>query len=490
MSTAFALAALILAAFCSVFAWSLSDAPAASSATLTATGLALIGAAVGTVSLRRTGASAGVVRWFVYAIALAVIGQIVFGGRFALGAFLLRLGASIGVAGLALPARERFVPMLRRTPFRVLELLLGSVLILGFGAELGARIFSWAAPSPLFERPATTPAERIAMHELRSGTMRFGFPVSPDGFYDDPFRRPDGDRAVLVVGGSAGVGIVPHWMLYTTVAERNLPDTVVWNCSVQDTGPAEYRRLLDEVGLPLAPDRAIVAIEVADDFRQSRRFGEDSPVRDALASWLDARNVMLAIVPERLGELFERRRSLGRDPRADAFEEQARVAGEAAIEQRFPWTLDPSLEEPTWSESDWLARTRRQVEDLSAVGPDAGLFRALDACRADCASKGVPFALLVLPAAWQVDDALWRNVAGELRADARDRPQTLLAAWAARNAVPVLDVLPYLRAAPRQADGVRHLFHLRDDRLNTRGNRLVGEALAGFVEKLRKEQGR
>ena len=38
-----------------------------------------------------------------------------------------------------------------------------------------------------------------------------------------------------------------------------------------------------------------------------------------------------------------------------------------------------------------------------------------------------------------------------------------------------------LSAQPPMADGHRHLYHIRDTHFNARGNRIVGEALAGFL---------
>ena len=38
-----------------------------------------------------------------------------------------------------------------------------------------------------------------------------------------------------------------------------------------------------------------------------------------------------------------------------------------------------------------------------------------------------------------------------------------------------------MRAVPKEADGRRHLYHLRDTHWNARGNELAGEALAKFV---------
>ena len=51
--------------------------------------------------------------------------------------------------------------------------------------------------------------------------------------------------------------------------------------------------------------------------------------------------------------------------------------------------------------------------------------------------------------------------------------------------VPLLDLLPVLRAVPAELDGARHLYHLRDTHFNVRGNRVAGTAIAGTQRRTR-----
>ena len=92
---------------------------------------------------------------------------------------------------------------------------------------------------------------------------------------------------------------------------------------------------------------------------------------------------------------------------------------------------------------------------------------------------------MLIPDEFQLDDELWRAVeqaAGvELQ---RDRAQDLIKAGLVERDIACLDLLPVLRAAPALDDGKRHLYHLRDTHFNARGNRVVGEALATFLEAL------
>jgi hypothetical protein len=103
---------------------------------------------------------------------------------------------------------------------------------------------------------------------------------------------------------------------------------------------------------------------------------------------------------------------------------------------------------------------------------------------ARAAAGPVPFAVLLIPDEFQVEDDLWHQI--EQRAGRtlqRDLPQKLLGVWLAEQGIDYLDLLPVLRAVPELDDGQRHVYHLRDTHLNARGNRAVAEALAPFLSR-------
>ena len=86
----------------------------------------------------------------------------------------------------------------------------------------------------------------------------------------------------------------------------------------------------------------------------------------------------------------------------------------------------------------------------------------------------------MIPDEFQVNDALYETLlARSERPDAydRDMPQRLLREYAAAKGIPMLDLLPVLRAA--EVDG--RTYHLRDTHWNARGNRVAGEAIADFI---------
>ena len=166
------------------------------------------------------------------------------------------------------------------------------------------------------------------------------------------------------------------------------------------------------------------------------------------------------------------------------FSLRERTTDRAQLERRFPWVLDPTLEEPVFSERAFLELERHRAR--SACDPDPAdlerLFAILEEMRA---AAGPRLAVLVLPDEFQVEDELWRQVgfADGVELD-RDRPQRVIGAWLEERGVPWLDLLPRMRAVPPGPDGRRHLYHRRDTHWNARGNRIAGEALAEFLVEL------
>lgn len=118
--------------------------------------------------------------------------------------------------------------------------------------------------------------------------------------------------------------------------------------------------------------------------------------------------------------------------------------------------------------------------------PDAVLnysvsFETLQALL-DAAGR-IPLVVMLIPDEFQVEDELWAQI---VRAKAgqnlsRFLPQQVLRKWLDSRGVAYLDLLPTLRAQEPLADGRRHLYHRFNTHFNVRGNRVAGEALAGFV---------
>ena len=105
---------------------------------------------------------------------------------------------------------------------------------------------------------------------------------------------------------------------------------------------------------------------------------------------------------------------------------------------------------------------------------------SLEALDAIHASLGDRLLLVVIPDEFQVNDALYERLLENVERREvydRDLPQRLLRDYAGARGIPMLDLLPILRAAEPEG----HTYHLRDTHWNARGNRIAGQAIADFI---------
>lgn len=399
--------------------------------------------------------------------------------------FDIAIGAAFA-AFLGLFALARWLRQL--VPVRVMrwvDLGLFNACLLVVVTELGLRAFAAAAPSPLLAQFDDSPRERIAQHRLAPGKLRFGFRCNERGYYDETPRRQGAGRETLVVaiGDSFAVGILPHYFHFTTVCERRLEWCEIYNVGVNAAGPAAYRILIEEEALPLQPAAVLLCLFVGNDIGVADRGGTEHRL---LRRFYDRDNVLVYLLPKRLMTLAAHRRLLqeeydrvGRLPPHEVDERSPGVLDE--YRRWCPWLFDCSKETPTYSEATfWRLEKSRAFEVCSPrPGPFARLFTELERMRTTC--RASRFLVLLLPDEFQVEDELWERIAAAGRKLDRDRPQRVVGEWLAARGIACLDLLPVFRRQPPEADGNRHLYHLRDTHLNARGNRLAGEALAEFL---------
>lgn len=397
--------------------------------------------------------------------------------------FVLGLCCSVfGACVLARPWR-----MLPARHVRIAALLLFNLCLLLVAAEVGLRIFARVLPSPLLARADAGVVARVRANRFAPGELRWGFPCNRGGHYDSEFLpRSQRDRpTVVMIGDSFSAGVVPHHHHFTTVCERSLGNTELYNMGVVGIGPHEYAHLLRTEALPLAPDLIVIALFIGNDIAQSLL----PPRRHrALRSWLDRDQVLLALLPGRLLRLA--RESARRDEGAVGSlqgedQEERRIDDSGELERTFPWLLDPQLETPTFSRATFLDLEVDHAQLVCGAGSEAryaALFALIDDMHAT--SGATPFAVVLIPDEFQVEDALWRDITERSGPLDRDLPQRNIAAGLDRRRIPHLDLLPALRALPLDADGRRHAYHRNDTHLNSRGNRAVGEALAPFLAPL------
>lgn len=395
--------------------------------------------------------------------------------------FELVAGLSCGLAALLGQACLQPTPQrwLTSSPGRAVDLTLWTVASSALLLELGLRAFAAIAPHPIFATPDGPPTATIASNRASIGQTHFGFPFNDRGYYDQPISK-DQRPHLVVLGDSFSVGVVPHALHYTTVAEQRL-GVALDNVGIAGIGPAEYLHLIEHELAPLRPDAIVISLFVGNDIADIPRF---IPRHATLRRWCSRDNVLMFQVPYRCARIW---RELG--PGRRAAEPPCESAKRTPTSARgswplSPWLDDPSLEPPTMTEETYLhleTRRARGVLDEGASGRYLQCFHYLQAIRN--AAGSIPICLLLIPDEFQVEDDLWSAVCARSGATGwrRDRPQREIAQWCAERGIPCLDLLPAFLSAPKGADGRRALYHLRDSHWNARGNRRAGEELARFL---------
>lgn len=451
-----------------------------------AVALAMSGRAL-VVQRRRQRASTrlGVVlRFAVCALVLAAIPWFVWVQPFKALWLLMYAGVSAGVVSAAWSLLPSLASRLPRRLGRGVDLALFNLCALVLLAEFALRGIAAVHPSPLLA-VGELPSDVLARYRKAPGELHLGYACDQRGCNDELARRP-GERLVVCLGDSFSFGLVPRPLHYTTVAERALEQTEIYNAGVIAAGPAEYLRLLRDDLLPLRPDALVIALFLGNDLYEAARFDARW---SSLAGIFDRERLMLWVLPRRLATLAHERqqRAAAGDTRAigaiqgdDAVAATAAQADLATLSARFPWLEDPSAEVGTMSVETFLAIERRRAEFFRAPDGDPLYERFFAALGALLDAAGdLPVACLLIPDEFQIEDELWASVGSQV--EDRDRPQRLISAWLATRRVPLLDLLPVLRAVAPSADGRRHLYHLRDTHWNRRGNEVAGRALAGFL---------
>jgi hypothetical protein len=413
------------------------------------------------------------------------------------GAPYTRLWAEIGagaVCGLASAwvlvaprVHERARHARRPVLWRAADIVLfdlALVLVLG---ELGLGALARWTHWDVLSQPRRHAAQFLEQNRPAPGTLHLGFPMNAGGHYDEAFGPRDPARERIVcIGDSFSASTVPHLFHYTTLAEQQLGHSEVLNLGVGGIGPPEYALLVEGEGRALDPDLFVVALFVGNDVFFYDR--SENVYAACLRAWLDPEQVFACTLPARWRALARER-----EHAADASLAHAEPAGgERSARTRdevlaaFPWLTDTAREVPGFSPEAFLHDQSVHAQGL-CLGAEANygpFFAALERIVALAGDR--PLGFLVIPEEFQLEDALWSELARAVGEGAeRDRPQRLIAAWCAQRGVPCEDLLPRLRALPVQADGRRHAYLVRNTHFNALGNQVAADGLCALVGRLR-----
>ena len=390
----------------------------------------------------------------------------------------LRLEAWIGAAAGACGLCVLCVVRPGRGAARLAEGVGVQVLVTAVLLELAFAALAHLSPSPLWMVETPDVRRRLAALARPAGEPHMGFLTNSRGHYDVEFvsRAARRGRTIAMIGDSFSASFVPHRYHFTTVAERALGDTEIYNFGIPGIGPPEYLHLLQQQALPLEPDAVVISVFCGNDLaiRPPR-------AANALWSWFDRAQVRLCTVPTRLAKLWNA------DATSPALSHAGATGGllatEAELLDAYPWLFDHTLEPGTFSPDAYVSLVRERLSYACQVEqPPVGLLLDyIDQMR--MAAGDVPFGVVLVPAEFQVEQRLWdeatRSFDGLLLD--RDEPQASLRAALSQRGIRHLDLLPTLRAVEAQPDGDRHCYLLRDTHFNVRGNEVAGRAIAAWI---------
>jgi len=281
---------------------------------------------------------------------------------------------------------------------------------------------------------------------------------------DEPLgAKGPAERRLLVLGDSLVLSVqVPFEATFGERLEARLNEAggpVRWrvvNGGVQGYGPIECRLLFESLADRVDPDVVLFTVFVGNDALEAADAVERAQARgSALASAReDALRTLRRVV---------RRSMVLQMVRLRADLVLTRFGGSRATPER---PLATYLADPPPEVARGLAAT------ADAVGTVARLAR----------QRGAATGIVLMPARFQLDDGDYGRLAAAVRGAGgtlvRDAATERFARALAPLGLPTIDLLPVLRAQPDPAG----LFFRENVHLTPRGHRVVGDALARWLE--------
>lgn len=351
------------------------------------------------------------------------------------------LGLSLLLAG---PRTERFLHWLRgHRHARLAANFAFYSLLAVVSCEVSVRLVTLAVDD---RTTVTYVAQGL---RLEPGSEFRGRIVNRHGYWDDDFQRRSrpGVYRIAVLGDAATLSGTAQTN-YLALLERTVPGIEIYHFGLVGAGPREYAAQLVHEVVEYQPDLVLTFVSVGDNITH----------RVPIPGRYDWQGL-------RLYQLLAR--SLGTSC------------------DKVP-SLDEMLSEPDSTEeflnraSQRLVVCRTPLDETMRARWDEALHH-LDDLVSQCARRHLPVALVLVPGEFQVNrhlcERLQRRAGYEPNHLDLEMPQRRLAAFAHHREVPVLDLLPHLRAA----DETLYERHATD--WNETGNRVAADALGNWLVK-------
>jgi lysophospholipase L1-like esterase len=281
---------------------------------------------------------------------------------------------------------------------------------------------------------------------------------------DEPLgAKVPGERRILVLGDSLVLAVqVPFEATFGERLEARLNEArgaVRWrvvNGGVQGYGPIESRRLFEHLADRVDPDLVLFTVFVGNDALEAA---------DA-ARRAEARASAFASASE------DAARAVRRVVRRSMVLQMARLRAEMVLARFGTSRAAPERPLATYLADPPAEVARGLAAAADAVGAVARLAR----------QRGAATGVVLMPARFQVDDGDFERLAAAVRAAGgtlvRDAATERFRRALAPLGLPTLDLLPVLRGEPDPAG----LFFQENVHLTPRGHRVVGDALARWLE--------
>jgi len=302
--------------------------------------------------------------------------------------------------------------------------------------------------------------------------------INGEGLRDRSTPMADAGGRILGVGDSFafGWGVEVQESFLFRAEELLRPEAIrVVKAGIPGTGPNDQLLWLQHHGESFRPGLVIVSFFVGNDFVDVQMGGvaKQFTVRDGLMA----------------------RKSLDEQPPSLRAALVARLKRSSLLAQKvaellwlFERRTDPQNREhrglnarDRWLSEFFQVHLRTPPPETMKAGTET--VAILEGIRQWCAQRQIPLLLLVIPRSLQVYDwelERWQQAFRSTEALDVDRPQRLLAEWAAQSRVPFCDLLPPFRQYVQAHPQVR-LYFYPDAHLNAAGHRLAATVLADYL---------
>jgi hypothetical protein len=315
-----------------------------------------------------------------------------------------------------------------------------------------------------------------------------GFVLNSKSLHTEEYteEKPPGVERTVILGDSFGFcsGGMPysdHWvtLLEAGLKERTGRAIEVINLSVPAVGPRFERRMWEIEGSKLGADRAVLALFIGNDLTTEQGAAAVGHVRAGFMPWL----VLSSHLARAVRNLWKSR---GAAPEVVEERKPPKTHEKGGFElENYRQMFDDT--KPVFEADAYVRIEANAMNFFLKEGQDRfddlidDVCETIEALRDDVREHGAELSLLLIPAAFQVQEDVRQAVLDFTKrppdAYDLDYAQARLREFCAREGIDCLDPLEQFREAARD----KRLYRVRDTHWNKEGNRLAARLLADHL---------